>query len=266
MAKQRGIHQISGTINNLCYYEQKYVKGGLIRRVNEGMSGRLKDDPAFANTRIANREFGMCSIYAKQFLYTLGFRANYMTYPSRQAQLTKKFLEILEQHGTTSAPRLFTYSIEWGKLMSSAFNSIGKNRSNPLMLEVPSSCYDAVGDVISEFTLSAATLERLMDMYNCDRVDIDILRDIAIPQGSYTLPDGKFQLDEDTTFGVTSSYTYVRGDSNVDVSLGINTIDYVTAYSLLSVTFLRREGIGESITYKRLDSRSLYKLIYTGTG
>lgn len=61
MAKQRGIHQISGTVNNLTYYEQKYVRGGLIRRVNDGMSGRLKTDPAFANTREKNAIFGMCS-------------------------------------------------------------------------------------------------------------------------------------------------------------------------------------------------------------
>lgn len=61
MAKQRGIHQISGTVNNLTYYEQKYVRGGLIRRVNEGMSNRLKTDPAFANTRSKNAIFGMCS-------------------------------------------------------------------------------------------------------------------------------------------------------------------------------------------------------------
>lgn len=61
MAKQRGIHQISGTINNLTYYEQKYVRGGLIRRVNEGMSERLKTDPAFVNTRSKNAIFGMCS-------------------------------------------------------------------------------------------------------------------------------------------------------------------------------------------------------------
>lgn len=265
MAKQRGIHQISGTINNLCYYEQKYVKGGLIRRVNEGMSGRLKDDPAFANTRIANREFGMCSIYAKQFLYTLGFRANYMTYPSRQAQLTKKFLSILESNPSASSPRKFPYDVDWGRLMATAFNSIGKNRSNPLLIEVPSSVYDSLGDVIAEFTLSASTLESLMNTYKCDRIDIDVLRDIHIPDGNYTGTEDKFQLNGDVTFGVTSSYTFERGGEDIDISLGINSIDSGSAFSLLTVTFLRRAIIGSSPTYIRLDSRSLYKLIYTGT-
>lgn len=264
MAKQRGIHQISGTINNLCYYEQKYVKGGLIRRVNEGMSGRLKDDPAFANTRIANREFGMCSIYAKQFLYTLGFRANYMTYPSRQAQLTKKFLRILDQYALESNPRKFIDDRPRFEGMAIEFNSIGKNRSNPLLLEVPYSCYDSLGEVISEFTLSSATLNRLMNEYNCDRIDIDILRDINIPQGGYSGEEGKFSLYGDVTFGTTSSYTFTGTSENIDISLGINSAGVSSVFSLLTVTFLRRTGGNPYGLYKRLESRSLYKLIYTG--
>ena len=264
MAKQRGIHQISGTINNLCYYEQKYVKGGLIRRVNEGMSGRLKDDPAFANTRIANREFGMCSLYAKQYLDILGFRTQYMTYPSRQAKLTEKFLRVLDSYGTTTSPRKFGYDIDCGTVMASAFNNVGKNRLNPLLSEVPFSCYDGLGEVIEEFTLSSVTLERLMDMYGCDRVDIDITRDILIPDGNYVLPDGKFQLIGDVRFGETNSFTFEKGDGSVTIPLGSNSLDSSSVYSLLTVTFLRKIAVGSLITYKRLDSNSLYKLIFTG--
>lgn len=89
MAKQRGIHQISGKINNLCYYEQKYVRGGLIRRINEAMSERLKIDPVFANTRVANKIFGGCSQYAKVLLSFFGNRSTYLFKPNRHAILTK---------------------------------------------------------------------------------------------------------------------------------------------------------------------------------
>lgn len=94
MAKQRGIHQISGKINNLCYYEQKYVRGGLIRRINEAMSGRLKTDPVFANTRSANSFFGAFSIISKIILSFAGFRATTLMYPSRQAKLTKRLRDV----------------------------------------------------------------------------------------------------------------------------------------------------------------------------
>lgn len=58
MAKQSGIHQINGRVGNMSYYHQKGVRDGLLRRVNEGMSKRVKDDEAFANTRLNAAEFG----------------------------------------------------------------------------------------------------------------------------------------------------------------------------------------------------------------
>lgn len=92
MAKQRGIHQIKGKINNLCYYEQKYVRGGLIRRINEAMSERLKTDPVFENTRYANSFYGAFSMLAKSILSVSSFRSRTLMYPSRQAKLTAALL------------------------------------------------------------------------------------------------------------------------------------------------------------------------------
>ena len=89
MAKQRGIHQIKGKINNLCYYQQKYVRGGLIRRINEAMSERLKTDPVFANTRHANAIFGGASMCAGVLLEFFSSRATYLFKPYRHALLTK---------------------------------------------------------------------------------------------------------------------------------------------------------------------------------
>lgn len=107
MAKQRGIHQISGKVNNLCYYEQKYVRGGLIRRINEAMSGRLKIDPVFENTRNANRLFGAASLLAKSFLQMFDAYSDVLTYPSRQAKLTKGFLGFIrEQVRSTGNPEI----------------------------------------------------------------------------------------------------------------------------------------------------------------
>lgn len=89
MAKQRGIHQISGTVNNLTYYEQKYVRGGLIRRVNEGMSNRLKTDPAFANTRSKNAIFGMCSKIAAAVWKNVSTGMIHSNRPSVHARTTR---------------------------------------------------------------------------------------------------------------------------------------------------------------------------------
>lgn len=94
MAKQRGTHQIAGTINNLVYYQQKYVKCGLIRRQNEAMPARLKEDPVFSNTRAANALFGGCMMLASALLRIGSRRLTVMTRPSRNAYLTASILHM----------------------------------------------------------------------------------------------------------------------------------------------------------------------------
>lgn len=96
MAKQRGTHQISGTINNLVYYEQKYVKGGLIRRQNEAMPARVKEDPTFSNTRLANSLFGGCMKMASALLRVAGRRVSALTTPSRNAFLAASVLRMYQ--------------------------------------------------------------------------------------------------------------------------------------------------------------------------
>ena len=57
MAKQFGIHGIRGKINGVSYYSSKNG-GQLIRKINEGMSSRVKTAKEYANTRLNNAEFG----------------------------------------------------------------------------------------------------------------------------------------------------------------------------------------------------------------
>lgn len=57
MAKQSGIHGIRGKINGVSYYSSKNG-GQLIRKINEGMSSRVKTAKEYANTRLNNAEFG----------------------------------------------------------------------------------------------------------------------------------------------------------------------------------------------------------------
>ena len=68
MAKQRGIVHLSGRVDNLCYYQQKRVKGGLVRRLNQAMSERAKTGEEFENFRTANSYFGACSMCAGAML------------------------------------------------------------------------------------------------------------------------------------------------------------------------------------------------------
>jgi len=63
MAKQSGIHGIRGKINGVSYYSSKNG-GQLIRKINEGMSSRVKTAKEYANTRLNNAEFGAAGTLA----------------------------------------------------------------------------------------------------------------------------------------------------------------------------------------------------------
>lgn len=95
MAKQLGIHQVQGKIDNLVYYQQKRVNTGLIRRQNQAMSERLKTDPTFANTRAAGREFGYCSNAASVIIRSIPMRAQRILDPFILPQFTKYLYSLL---------------------------------------------------------------------------------------------------------------------------------------------------------------------------
>lgn len=82
MAKQKGIHQIKGKVGDMSYYQSAGVPGGLIRRIPEGLSSRVKTADEYANTRLNNDEFKNAAAIA-----TFAFRA----VPSRKASMMRRF-------------------------------------------------------------------------------------------------------------------------------------------------------------------------------
>ena len=57
MAKQSGIHQLRGKVGEMSYYRTKGVQDGVVRRINQGMSQRVKTGDEYVNTRLNNAEF-----------------------------------------------------------------------------------------------------------------------------------------------------------------------------------------------------------------
>lgn len=82
MAKQRGIHQIKGKVGDMSYYQTAGVPGGLIRRIPEGLSSRVKTADEYVNTRLNNDEFKNASMIA-----TFAFRA----VPNRKSSMMRRF-------------------------------------------------------------------------------------------------------------------------------------------------------------------------------
>lgn len=101
MAKQSGIHQLRGKVGEMSYYRQSGVESGLVRKINQGLSDRVKNAEEYVNTRLNNAEFKRANRLA-----TVAFRSIYPSWRSMYrrfavAEMTKRFLELIKE-GTGS--------------------------------------------------------------------------------------------------------------------------------------------------------------------
>lgn len=82
MAKQKGIHQLKGKVGDMSYFQMAGVQSGLVRRIPEGLSSRVKNDEVYANTRLNNREFTNAALISK---------AVFNSVPNRVASMMRRF-------------------------------------------------------------------------------------------------------------------------------------------------------------------------------
>lgn len=187
MAKQRGIHQVSGKIDNLVYYEQKRVPVGLIRRQNEAMSERLKTDPAFKITRLAGAEFGYCSNAAASIIRGLPLRAQRIIDPFVLPQFTKYLYKYLKELEGGRGNRTFEATTEFGEYVEKFINSLNKfswSKGFP-RINFPSE----LRNLSTEFSI---TIDKIEVQNFCDLYGFDGIR-------------FSFYDDFDTTFGILIS-------------------------------------------------------------
>lgn len=108
MAKQSGIHQIKGKIGEQSYYRQTGVSGGLIRSINQGLSARVKNDEAFANTRLNNQEFGAAANVAGLLGQCVTPKFRPMILPFSQSKMAKEILKVAREHTANWGQRVVT--------------------------------------------------------------------------------------------------------------------------------------------------------------
>ena len=125
MAKQLGVHKLHGKVDEQSYYYSK--NGGYqSRKINPGMGSRVKNDAAFANTRLNNAEFGACGACAGALIRPITQRWRFILDSIATGKLVKAFKKAMEQD-TSSA---------WGKrlipvaqmpALQEVFNGFSKN-------------------------------------------------------------------------------------------------------------------------------------------
>lgn len=224
MAKQRGIHQIKGKINNLCYYEQKYVRGGLIRRINEAMSERLKSDPAFANTRVANTIFGGASMCAGVILEHFSSRASFLFKPYRQALLTKLVMKDLSASGPTS---IFPVLLDIQKMIysfPSVLDNIVKNKLRDDFPSFPDRLEDVTLNSSRQFEVPYDDLVAFCEKNKCIGIQFSVSPSYNIDSVRISSDQSEYPRPIVNPGGRPSTVNWLKDSASTDdLSLSANT-------------------------------------------
>lgn len=219
MAKQRGTHQISGTINNLVYYQQKYVKGGLIRRQNEAMSNRLKEDPIFSNTRDANALFGGCMMMASALLSISSRRLSVMTKPSRNANLTASFLRMYQSvSGTSKEDSILMEDLPTYALLEST-DRLMKTPISKFFTSINRFFYDLSMDSEVDIDFRGSELESYARSCEVDRIQIEFYGPMFIGSCNKDSTSRKYLAPDVFGRRIVDTYTWNLGDGDLPVTL-----------------------------------------------
>lgn len=135
MAKQSGIHQLRGKVGEMSYYKTTGITAGLVRSINQGLSGRVKTGDEYANTRLNNAEFGQAGRIASILGKSITPKFRPMILPFSQSRMAQLLLEYIKQD-----------TAEWGKrnlttanlveANTAALNAVAKNDFSDLGLEL----------------------------------------------------------------------------------------------------------------------------------
>lgn len=184
MAKQSGLHQIRGKVGEHSYYSQTGVSGGLIRSINQGLSARVKNDAAFANTRLNNAEFGQAARISKVLGKLISPKFRPMILPFSQSKMSKIILEAIKtKTGAWGQRNLSSTDLP---VFLEAINSVHKN--NPDEYGLLFSVDDADNFIVeSDETLFPAKLSAI----GANGYDLVVLA--ARPWiGTYSTADSKY--------------------------------------------------------------------------
>lgn len=125
MAKQSGIHQLRGKVGEHSYYRQTGIVPGLVRSINQALSGRVKTGEEYANTRLNNSEFGQAGRIAAAAIRSITPKFRPMILPFSQSKAVKDILEQIQLATGTWGQRNLTDAN--GDIIAPILNKLSKN-------------------------------------------------------------------------------------------------------------------------------------------
>lgn len=127
MAKSSELLALRGKVAGKSFYAMKGVEGTLVRSINEGMSNRVKNDAAYANTRLNAAEFGSSGSMAGAVIRTVSNRWRTILQPFATAMLTKSVRNLIIQDTVNAWGQRLLSVAGWQDAVRDAVSRLVKN-------------------------------------------------------------------------------------------------------------------------------------------
>lgn len=127
MAKGQSTFRQLGKIDGRKYYQVKGVDGIVSQSINQGMSNRVKNDAAYANTRLNNAEFGGAGSTAGAITRALTQKWRYLLVPFATGKIAKDVRAIMMQDSTGKWGQRGLTGTTWQALLADKVSAYSKN-------------------------------------------------------------------------------------------------------------------------------------------
>lgn len=248
MAKQRGVVQLSGRVDNLCYYQQKRVRGGLVRRINLAMSERVKEGAEYQKLRIANSYFGACSMCAASIIRMTGTRASFLHEGSRQAILTKGILNLQKRYYPDAIPNAVELPAGAGRYLPFAYDEIVKNKMSNYFPSVPYFLDEVISGSTCVLFISSDELENYCLYNNCIGIRFGWSTECYIYGTARDSQTNAFYYPDSGYNRVRYSMDWYKDDGELELHLKSSNNDDACRFSILYALPIVREVGGRVVT------------------
>ena len=127
MAKGQSTFRQLGKIDGRKYYQVKGVDGIVSQSINQGMSNRVKNDAAYANTRLNNAEFGGAGSTAGAITRALSQKWRYLLVPFATGKIAKDVRAIMMQDSTGKWGQRGLTGTTWQAALAEKISAYSKN-------------------------------------------------------------------------------------------------------------------------------------------
>lgn len=264
MAKQSGIHGIRGKINGVSYYSSKNG-GQLIRKINEGMSSRVKTAKEYANTRLNNAEFGAAGSLAGAIVRPISQRWRFILDSIATGKLVKAIKAAMMQDVQSPWGERVVPLTEMAHLQD-VFNGFSKNEMPQEIVNVLQNFlkFTAATQTIETMDyaeLSADTVQQLLDKgathVSSKVFAFNVLKPYIGADGKNYVPAESLFVDISDTFGeehiaVTEETTIIQSETKANAPAVLNEESHLGG--ILVVLLPERKVGNEYFTLQELCS------------